>query len=70
MTIIFDYLFTRTADEFICRVPVRFWGENVILDKGVRVGANNTPGIDLDQWIGRSLKVSIDEGVYTITGLV
>ncbi|GAA4418136.1 hypothetical protein GCM10023187_51230 [Nibrella viscosa] len=70
MTIIFDYLFTRTADEFICRVPVRFWGENVILGKGVSADADNTPGIDLHQWIGKSLKVNIDEGVYTITGLV
>lgn len=70
MTIIFDYLFTRSEDSFICRVPISFWGENKVLRKGVTVNAIDMPGIDLHQWEGKNLKVSIDQGVYTITGLV
>lgn len=70
MSIIFDYLFIRTETGFVCRVPVSFEGVQKILRKGASVDSIDTPGIDLNQWVGKNLKVSITEGVYTVSGLI
>ncbi|QIP15810.1 hypothetical protein G8759_25855 [Spirosoma aureum] len=68
MTIIFNYLFTKSDDGFICRVPVRILNKGVLL-KGVRLNTVNSEGIDIQQWVGKNLDVTIKDGVYSITGL-
>ncbi|MVM36018.1 hypothetical protein GO755_38755 [Spirosoma sp. HMF4905] len=68
MTIIFNYLFTQTRDGFITRVPVRIQ-RGTLLEKGISLNALNLNGIDLHQWVGKSLDVDIQEGVHTISGL-
>ena len=68
MTIIFNYLFTQTSNGFITRVPVRIQAGE-LLKKGINLDALNLNGVDLHQWIGKSLDVDIQEGIHTISGL-
>ena len=68
MTIIFNYLFTKSDDGFVCRVPVRMLNKDV-LPKGVRLNSINSEGVDIQQWVGKKLDVTIEDGVYSIAGL-
>ncbi|QMW06424.1 hypothetical protein [Spirosoma foliorum] len=68
MTIIFNYLFTQIGDGFITRVPIRIQ-RGALLKKGINLDALNLNGIDLHQWVGKSLEVDIQEGIHTINGL-
>ncbi|QHW00939.1 hypothetical protein [Spirosoma endbachense] len=68
MTIIFNYLFTKSDDGFVCRVPVRILNKEVI-NKGVRLNSINSEGVDIQQWVGKNLDVTIQDGIYSITGL-
>ncbi|GAB4053870.1 hypothetical protein [Spirosoma litoris] len=68
MTIIFNYLFTQIGDGFITRVPIRIQ-RGALLKKGVSLDALNLNGVDLHQWVGKSLEVDIQEGIHTINGL-
>lgn len=68
MTIIFNYLFTQAGDGFKTRVPVRIL-EGQLLHTGLTLTPANLDGIDLHQWIGKNLAVTISEGVHTISGL-
>lgn len=68
MTIIFNYLFTQTEDRFVCRVPIRIFNGQV-LAKGVSLDGLGITGLDLHQWVGKSLNVTIENNIYTITGL-
>ncbi|GAB4013700.1 hypothetical protein EXU85_12775 [Spirosoma sp. KCTC 42546] len=68
MTIIFNYLFTQTRDGFITRVPVRIQAGG-LLEKGINLDTFNLNGVDLHQWMGKSLDVDIEGGIYSISGL-
>jgi hypothetical protein len=68
MTIIFNYLFTKSDDGFVCRVPVRILNKEVI-HKGVRLNSINSEGVDIQQWVGKNLDVTIKDGIYSIAGL-
>ena len=68
MTIIFNYLFTKSGDGFMTRVPVRIQ-KGQLLPKGLNLTTTDLGGIDLCQWVGKNLEVTISEGVHTISGL-
>ncbi|GAB3880849.1 hypothetical protein [Spirosoma agri] len=68
MTIIFNYLFTKSGDGFVCRVPVRMLNKDVLL-KGMRLDSLNSEGVDIQQWVDKNLDVTINDGVYSIAGL-
>ncbi|GAB4038210.1 hypothetical protein [Spirosoma gilvum] len=69
MTIIFNYLFIQTSAGFVCRVPVRIL-EGPVLGKGTSPTSSEAGGIDLQDWIGKSLNVTIEEGIHKIMGVV
>ncbi|QJW89972.1 hypothetical protein HNV11_11590 [Spirosoma taeanense] len=69
MSIIFQYLFTQTNSGLVCRVPVRIL-DGPVLGKGTSPKASECGGIDLQQWIGKSLHVTIEAGIHRITGVV
>jgi hypothetical protein len=68
MTIIFNYLFTQAGDGFKTRVPVRIQ-KGQVLKSGLHLTPANLDGVDLQQWVGKNLAVTISEGVHTIGGL-
>jgi hypothetical protein len=68
MTIIFNYLFTQAGDGFKTRVPVRIL-KGKLLQSGLVLTPGNLDGVDLHQWVGKNLAVTISEGVHTISGL-
>ncbi|MCK8495622.1 MULTISPECIES: hypothetical protein [Spirosoma] len=68
MTIIFQYLFTQTSNGFVCRVPLRIL-DGPVLGKGIVPTTGEAGGINLQDWIGRNLHVTIESGVHTIRGL-
>lgn len=68
MTIIFNYLFTPSEDGFITRVPVRIL-KGQPLPKGLTLTTTELGNVDLRQWVGKSLEVTIRDGVHTISGL-
>lgn len=68
MTIIFQYLFTQTTSGFICRVPLRILA-GPVLGKGTSPNTVEAGGIDLKDWVGKSLHVTIESGIHTITGV-
>ena len=68
MSIIFNYLFTPVGTEFRTRVPVRIWNGQ-LLPNGLTLTATDLNGVDLGQWEGKNLDVTVHEGVYIINGL-
>ncbi|GAB3702221.1 hypothetical protein GCM10027592_31370 [Spirosoma flavus] len=68
MTIIFQYLFTQTNSGFICRVPLRIL-EGPVLGKGTSPTTAEAGGVDLQDWVGKSLHVTIQSGIHTILGV-
>jgi hypothetical protein len=68
MTIIFNHLFTLAGDGFKTRVPVRIQ-KGQLLHSGLYLTPANLDGIDLQQWVGKNLAVTISEGVHHIGGL-
>ncbi|GAB3277231.1 hypothetical protein GCM10027347_51100 [Larkinella harenae] len=69
MTLLFDYLFTQTMNGFVCRVPVRITWAGVVLQQGENTDALEAVGINIYQWVGKKLNVSLNAGVHAITGL-
>ncbi|GAB3955005.1 hypothetical protein GCM10028805_41360 [Spirosoma harenae] len=69
MTIIFNYLFTQTSSGFICRVPVRIL-DGPVLRKGTSPMRSEMGGADLQDWINKSLNVTIESGIHKIMGVV
>ncbi|GAB3965945.1 hypothetical protein GCM10028806_05660 [Spirosoma terrae] len=68
MTIIFHYLFTQTTSGFVCRVPLRIL-DGPVLGKGATPTTTEAGGIDLQDWVGKSLHVAIHSGIHTIIGV-
>ncbi|GAB3935249.1 hypothetical protein [Larkinella terrae] len=69
MTILFDKLFTQTVNGFVCRESVRITVIGVLLQKGDTTDALEAGGINIYQWVGKKLSVSLTAGIHTITGL-
>ncbi|GAB3333998.1 hypothetical protein GCM10027299_41950 [Larkinella ripae] len=69
MTIFFDSLFIQTKNGFVCRVAVQIPGLKVPLQQGENTDAVEAAGINIYQWVGRRLDVSVRAGVHAITGL-
>lgn len=69
MSIIFNYLFTRTGDGYQTRVCVSLLNGPPI-DKGLKLTVGNLNGVDLALWEGKSLTVTVENGVYRVSGLV
>ncbi|MBD2752960.1 hypothetical protein [Spirosoma validum] len=69
MTIIFNYLFTPTNEGFKTRLPVCIQ-KGPLLPKGLDLTVANLNGLDIDQWVGKNLEVTIQEGTYMISGPV
>ncbi|MEZ0607053.1 hypothetical protein ACAW74_00995 [Fibrella sp. WM1] len=68
MTIIFNYLFTATGDGFKTRVPLRLQ-QGPVFAPGMPLSRTDLDGLDLHQWEGKAIEVSIQEAIYTIKGL-
>ena len=68
MTIIFNYLFTPAGDEFTTRVPIRIQ-QGPLLQRGKKLVSTDLNGLDLRQWEGKNLAVTVSEGIYSIDGL-
>ena len=69
MTIIFDYLFIQTKEGFVCRVPVQLPGVKTPLQAGENTDAIVAAGLNLSQWVGKTLHVTIVNGLHIVSGL-
>lgn len=68
MTIIFNYLFTATSNGFKTRLPVRL-PNGTLFPKAMELSPHELRSVNLAEWEGKHLDVTIREGVYSIHGL-
>lgn len=68
ISIVFHYLFTQTSSGFQCRVPVRIL-DGPMLGRGVSPTMSDCGGVDLNDWAGRNLNVTIEAGIHLINGV-
>ncbi|KAB7727286.1 hypothetical protein F5984_21910 [Rudanella paleaurantiibacter] len=68
MTIIFNYLFIATPTGFKTRLPVQL-PNGTLFPKSMVLTPIDLQSVDMANWEGKHLNVTIREGVYLIHGL-
>ena len=68
MTITFNYLFTPIGEDFKTRVKIQL-SEEQLFPEGRVLIRTDLAGVDLHQWEGKNLEVTVHEGVYFVKGL-